>query len=177
MITIIVDKIKILDQISYDSFINSLDFNTLSCQCGHSACLTKHAYYVRSIKTCSPQPVVLTILRVKCSHCGRTHAVIPHLIVPYSQITIQDHIEIISNHISGNSQAALMNEKCLIDENNIRCILHNYYKYWHQRLRAFNISISESLQDLISKCFKHLKRQFMQIKCTCNKLLRPTHIT
>lgn len=177
MITIFVDKIKTLDQISYISFIDSLDFNTLTCTCGHSACLTKHAYYVRTIKSSTPDPVILTILRVKCSHCGRTHAVVPQLIVPYSQVTLEDHIEIISNHMAGNSQEQLMDRKPLIDENSIRYILHNYYKYWHQRLTAFRISLKEPLINIVAHCFSHFSRQFMQIKCTCNKLLCQTHIT
>jgi len=177
MITIFLDKIKTLDQISYYSFIHSLDLNTLTCTCGHSACLTKHAYYTRSVKGCSPALVVLTVLRVRCSHCGRTHAVVPQLIVPYSQMILHDHIQIITNHLSGNSQVPLMNQKCLIDENNIRHTLHNYYKYWHQRLISFEISFTDSIVRLVSDCFCHFSRQFMQIKCICNQLLCYTHIT
>jgi len=177
MITIFTDKIKSLDQTTYNSFINSIDFNTLSCTCGHSACLTKHAYYTRCIKGCSPDLVIITVLRVKCSHCAQTHAIVPQLIVPYSQITLDDHIEIISNHRSDNSQVPLMNKKCLIDENSIRYIIHNYYKYWHQRLVSFEISLSSSLQSFINNCFRHFSRQFMQIKCVCNKLAWQTHTT
>jgi hypothetical protein len=177
MITIKTKKINTLNQNTYDSFINSLDFNRLSCSCGHSGCLTKHAYYTRSIKADSDALVAISVLRVKCSHCGRTHAIVPCLIVPYSQISVIDQLNIINTHLSGKSMNSIMNEKCLIDENCIRRTIVRFKKFFKERLTAFSISLNQDITKLIESCFKHFSCQFMQIKCICNKYLSFTHIT
>lgn len=78
MITIISDKINTLNQISYNNFLQNIEMHQLSCSCGLSGCLIKHGYYTRSIKT-SHGVIKLSILRVKCKHCGKTHFYIPCL--------------------------------------------------------------------------------------------------
>ncbi|MDR3063662.1 MAG: DUF6431 domain-containing protein [Methanobrevibacter sp.] len=177
MITINSKKINTLNQNSYNKFITALNINQLFCPCGHCGTLSKHAYYTRSIKVSGGIKLTISILRVKCSHCGKTHAVFPLLIVPYSQISITDHISIISNNLNKTSQKNIMYDNPLIDENSIKYILHNYYKYWSQRLKTYSISIKSNICSLIKLCFKHYNRQFMQIKCTKNILLSSTHIT
>lgn len=177
MITISAKKINTLNQNTYNSFIDSLDFNKLLCSCGHFGCLTKHAYYIRSIKADSDTLVTISVLRVKCSYCGKTHAIVPHLIVPYSQITIIDQLSIINAFLNGKSMKPLMNEKCLIDENCIRRIILNYKLFFHQRLIAFSIRIDGDIFELIQSSFKYFSCQFMQIKYTCNKYLSTTHTT
>lgn len=168
MITINSNKINTLNQKTYNKFLNSIDFNRLSCSCGHSACLIKHGYYTRSIKSTSTQKVTLTLLRVKCSICGKTHAIVPINIVPYSGILLEDQVTIINNYLSGKSQEPLMTEKSLIDESNISYIINNYKKYWHQRLISYSISLNETLEVISSKCIKLFLKQFMQIKWVSN---------
>ena len=57
--------------------------------------LIKHAYYNRHIKT--PNGIIeLTILRVKCKCCNKTHAIFPTCIVPYSQVLLKDHLSILN---------------------------------------------------------------------------------
>ena len=177
MITINSIKINTINQKNYNKLINSIDFNCVTCSCGHSGCLTKHAYYKRYIKTDCDSKVCLSILRVKCSICKHTHAVFPVFIVPYSQVSLDDHISIINNYLSDKSQKDLMNRKCLIDENTVRYILHNYKKYWHQRLTSFGISLKHSLDEVSFHCIKFFNRQFMQINCTLNIFISMTHIT
>ncbi len=177
MITIKTKKIKTLNQNTYNSFINSLDLGILTCSCGHSGCLTKHAYYIRSIKADSDLLVDISVLRVKCSHCGKTHAVVPYLIVPYSQITVIDQLNIIKTYLSGKSMDPIMNEKCLIDENCIRRTILGFKCFFKERLIAFSIKLDIGSTKLIESCFEHFSCQFMQIKCVCNKYLSFTHIT
>jgi hypothetical protein len=84
MITNLNIKIKYLTQDNCNKFIENIDFHKLSCSCGMSGQLIKHAYYDRHIKM--PEGVItLTILRVKCTCCGKTHAIFPESIVPYSR--------------------------------------------------------------------------------------------
>ena len=52
--------------------------------CGHR--LYRHDTCNRSVKTQSAQTVVsLTIRRVHCPHCGRTHRVLPLFVIPASR--------------------------------------------------------------------------------------------
>lgn len=168
MITVNSFKINLLNQISYNSFINSFDLLSLTCACGHSGCLTRHGFYTRYIKSYKEHKNRLSILRVKCACCGHTHAVFPVIIVPYSQVTLDDHIRIINNYSNGKGHERLMTEKILIDENTIRNILARYRTYWHQRLESAEISLKLSLSDISKRCIETFKRQFMQIKCTRN---------
>ena len=99
MITNTSHKIKYFTQKTYNQFLDKIQFHRLSCSCGRSGCLIKHAYYERRVKT-PDGCVILRILRVICKHCGKTHAVFPEWFVPYSQILLKHHLKIIQTHLS-----------------------------------------------------------------------------
>lgn len=177
MITVNSNKINTLNQISYNKLINSININQITCSCGHSGCLIKHAYYSRSIKISGGIKLSLSILKIKCSICGKTHAVLPSILVPYSQVLLQDHISIIINDSYQMTQTPVMNNNPLIDESSIAYIVRSFRKHWQQRLNTFKINISTSVKLLVKLCFKYFSRQFMQIKCTENIFYTSTHIT
>lgn len=177
MITVNDNKINTINQISYENLINSISFHQVTCTCGHKGTLIRHCYYSRKLKLSGGISVELLILRVRCSVCGKTHAVLPSCIVPYSQILLKDHISIVCNYENGISDEKLMNDNPLIDESNTAYIRRSYKKHWQQRLKAFAISLKCSAYDLVNVCFRYFGRQFMQIKCTPNILFMPTHTT
>ncbi|MDO4556697.1 MAG: DUF6431 domain-containing protein [Lachnospiraceae bacterium] len=177
MITVNVNKINTINQISYENIINSISFHQIICTCGHKSSLTKHGYYNRKLKLSGGLIVELSILRVKCSICGKTHAVLPSFVVPYSQILLEDHISVICNYEDGITDEGLMNDNPLIDESNTAYIRRNYKKYWQQRFKAFGLNIKQDINEIVISCFRYFDRQFMQIKCTQNILFIPTHIT
>ncbi len=177
MITFNSDKINTLNQNSYNNLINTIDFKSVTCSCGHTGTLTRHSYYTRNVKVYGGFKVRISILRVKCSSCGKTHAILPSCIVPYSQILLNDHIRIIINYEENLPANDVMNDNPLIDESNVSYIIRNYKKYWKQRLISCSILLNEHTSDFISKCFMYFSRQFMQIKCTTNILNTSTHIT
>ena len=173
MITNISIKIKYLSQKTYEEFINLIPFHKLTCSCGISCNLVKHAYYTRSIKT--PNGLIsLQILRVKCNCCGRTHAILPECIVPYSQVLLNDQIEIIAAYNNKEAFEPIMMSNLYIDEGNIKYIIKNYISHWREMLSAFFISMDENLSYT---CLCSFKRQFMQIKRTPNIAFSWTHIT
>lgn len=177
MITIRTNKINTFNQNSYNKLVDSIQFNCVTCSCGHSGTLIKHAYYNRYLKISGGIKERLSILRLKCSFCGKTHAVLPDIIVPYSQISLNDQIIIIDNSVNQKSQNEVMNNNPLIDESNISYNLRNFRKVWSQKLHSHKIELNIHPGQLINMCFKHFSRQFMQIKCTINILFIPTHIT
>lgn len=166
MITNLGIKIKSLDQEKYNNFLENVNFHKLTCSCEQSGQLTKHAYYNRRIKT-SKGLIALRILRIKCKCCGKTHALFPEYIVPYSQILLNDHISIIKAYNDNSSFESIMMTNESIDESNINYIIKQYLRYWKERIAAFKISLDFNMSK---QCLKSFKRQFMQIKCVQNIL-------
>lgn len=173
MITINTDFCNPISQDFYDQTINCLQFHQLTCTCGHSACLTIHGYYDRSVKS-EEHSVRLHICRVKCGHCNSTHALLPAFIVPYSQISFLDQVAIISCYENSGDFSSIMEKTSSIDENNIHTIIRRYVQHWVQRILSENLTICPAL-SFIRRCFSHFRRPFMQIKKTPNILfLTPT---
>ena len=172
MITVLVNENNPVSQDFYDSVINSLQIHRIFCSCGHAGCLHIHAYYERHLKTPSGR-IKLRICRVKCECCGKTHAILPSFIVPYSQISLQDQTAVIQASETGSSMETVMQGNAYIDESNCRHIIRQYRKYWKQKLLSQKISLSP-VSSLVSACFHFFFRQFMQIKSTSNILFLNT---
>lgn len=167
MITLKVDNNNPLTQKTYNQLIAGLQFHQLTCTCGHSGSLSVHGYYQRFLKV--PEGKIrLRICRVVCSCCGRTHALLPSVIVPYSQIPLQVQVETISAYKTSDSSESIMNRIPSIDESNCAYIIRQYRRHWRQRLLSERIDICDI--SLVSKCFTAFFRQFMQIKSTPNIL-------
>lgn len=176
MITILSSKIKYISPFTYLNFINSISLNQLPCSCGISGSLIKHAYYRRSIKT-NRGIRSLYILRMKCKHCGKTHAILPSSIVPYSRILLSDQLTILRIFHNHASFDPFMMANEWIDESNIQYIIRQFLRHWKERITAFGLSLSLHPLALSKHCLLSLRRQFMQIKSTPNFLPTHSHIT
>ena len=169
MITIFNHTFKTLSQNYYDKTIDSIHFHRLTCSCGHSACLNRHAYYHRSVKTPLGK-IRLRICRVKCSFCGATHALLLAEMVPYSQIPLISQVYITRESLSDSPDySAVMAENPEIDESNIASVLRQFHRFWKERLLSQGISLTD-YKNLTRQSFSFFRRQFMQIKCTPNIL-------
>ncbi len=166
MITILLDNCKSFSQKKYNKFIEDLPFHRISCTCEQKGYLVKHGYYYRSIKT--PEGLLqLSILRVRCKSCKRTHAILPSWIIPYSRILYHDQICIIQSYLHKLSFEPIMLSNLLIDEGSIRYVIRQYLAHWKERIASFGGVVQVSV---IKSCFKLFSRHFMQIKCTPNIL-------
>lgn len=167
MITVIAKNFNIFHkkisnfQNEYDLFINSIDLSSLHCSCHHTHCLSIHAYYTRTIRSASGK-VVIRVLRVKCSHCNRTHAIMPSCIVPYSQILLTQLISIVHSSIKSLDTLAILYS---LEDAHIRYINKQYQHFWKQRI--YNLK-SFSAYQLSTYCFQTFKKQFMQIRNVTN---------
>lgn len=172
MITLFVSDFKYISQDIYDRETVRLQLHRLTCpSCGHSACLTIHGYYTRSVHT-QNGPVSLRILRVKCS-CGRTHAILLSSLVPYSRVLLADQVKIAAS--ASPSAAVSRMEECLPDvsEWSVRNIFRNFCRLWKQRLLSMARKF-EPLSDLVRDSFLHFFRQFLQIHSGSNLLFSDT---
>ena len=172
MITLFVEENNPLTPNFYNDLINRLQFHQLTCPCGHSACLSIHGYYTRSLKTPEAK-LPFRICRVICSRCHHTHALLLSSMVPYSQVSMEEHVEIISRHESKQRWDTLMEHNPYIDESNCRYIIRSFLKHWKQRLLSERLHLSDTTA-LICGCFFAFARQFMQIRCTPNILFLNT---
>ena len=160
MITITVPFDNPLDQKTYENIINTLQFHQLQCTCGHSGCLTIHGYYTRSLKK-DDSGISLSICRVRCSHCGRTHALLPSLLVPYSQVSLQDQISIISDYEASGDYGEIMARTPSVDENPIASIIKRHVKHRMRKIRSFHVGLSFPPR-LVRRCYAFFGNRFMQ---------------
>lgn len=146
--------------------IETLPFHKLSCTCGRRGDLIKHGRYSRCVKA-SSESEPIKILRVLCKSCGKTHALLPEWLVPYSSILLKDHLDILNAYLAGKSIKPIMEANPLIDESAIGYIIKQFRRHWQQRLAAFRIPLDK---NIVHACFQTFARQLMQIKCTPNLL-------
>lgn len=172
MITIFVRDCNQISQSFYDSVINKVQFHQLTCSCSHSACLSVHGYYMRTVKL-SSGAIRLRVCRVKCSECGATHALLLSSMVPYSQIPISDQQRICKDYEEGRNVSMVCESNPSVDENNVKSILRNYRRRWREKLRSLRIRLFP-LNDLILSCFSNYSSQFLQIHQRVNKLFSYT---
>jgi len=131
MITLIDKKNKLFSQKFYNKLIQNIDIHSLSCSCNVKGHLIKHGFYNRKIKI-SGNYITLNIQRVLCKSCGKTHALLTKEFVPYSRISMDDHLLIIKTHLDKTSKKAskkyedILIENELINENSIKYIILNY---------------------------------------------------
>ena len=161
MIILITHGVNEITQKQYDELIESLDLSLLRCPGCHHCGTVVHAYYGRILKY--RQVVVeLIVLRVKCCSCGKTHAILPDSIVPYSWIPLESTIEII-NADSTVEINEILDTNSFIDLSDIRRVRRNFRNFWKERLKSSGLLIDS---DISRNCIDLFLRQFMQIRCT-----------
>ncbi len=133
----------------YLNLIKNINLFNLKCSCGKCN-LVKHGYYNRYIKY-NDNKDILSVLRVKCKSCGKTHAVLPSFVIPYIQTPMLEVLEIVqTDGISSVDKEAY--------------ILKNKYKMiWERKLKSLNIDIFDPLEKIIELCSRTFKNCFMQI--------------
>ncbi|MFG6339138.1 MAG: hypothetical protein K1W31_12100 [Lachnospiraceae bacterium] len=76
-----------VSQKSYDDLLQRVELSCLPCTCGCSGACIRYGSYRRHVKT-DGRKLTLHIQRVLCRNCGRSHALLPSALVPYSQSRI-----------------------------------------------------------------------------------------
>lgn len=144
----------------------------VECTCGKKGCLIRYGHYRRYVKFMSVL-IELCVQRVWCKECETSHALLPSLIVPYSQIPLKDQQEILACADSGKVPEAVMERNFLVDENHVKYLLRQFKKHWKERLASLRLSL---LDHLTIPCLDTYSMQFMQIHGTPNKLCTLTNI-
>lgn len=177
MITLKTKKFNYPSQKNYDYFLSHLNLYKLKCSCDVRGQCKRHAYYTRHIKTPFGK-VRLHILRVICTSCGKTHAILLDSIVPYSQVALKDHIDIITTMEEKKNMNPIMYRCPEIEESNITYILNTYRRHWKERIQSISPQIIRLLKEinvLIYSSFFRFHLNFMQIRYTYNSLQSLNH--
>lgn len=135
----------------------------------------RHGYYHRRLKT-RDGTIVLRILRVKCKECGRTHAVLPELTVPYSQIPADIQQYMLLYPLGSPELEKLMQDNSDISESDVLAVRRRYRRNWKERLQTMGRQIRDDITDLVRLSFSVFHRQFMQIRKGVNLEVFSIHI-
>ena len=156
MISLKVDNLKgELNQQLYDDYINLIDVHSLTCTCGNHDNVI-HGYYKRKVRT-DKSNIEIRVVRVKCKCCGKTHAVLISLIIPYKSVCLNTSIRIIKK----DNIDSLMIDNVGIDEQliyRIRKVFNERYKRW------MSLSRLTFDDDLVLKSFIDFKSNFLQVR-------------
>ena len=166
MITISGMGYKHIFQRTYDQTVKNLPIHSLECTCGAAGSLIRYGYYFRYIRY-RGEKILLRIQRIRCKFCGKTHALIPEVLVPCSQIPLEDQIDLIAAYESGERFEKVLNRNPLLVEREAYQLIRKYVSCWKERCRSAGISLQK---DLTAACFRHFSRQFMQIRSVPNIL-------
>lgn len=95
---IVIKKInnKNISQKEYNKIISALNLNKLVCPKCHSIGFTVHGYYNRHIDIFN-RKITIRVVRLKCSSCKSTHVVLIENMLPYSIVTLDVVISVLSN--------------------------------------------------------------------------------
>ena len=170
MITVQTQNINTLTQEKYDAIVAGLQLHQITCSCGHCGDMRKFGHYERTVWFRGTE-IVLSVQRLQCTHCGRTHAILLDIIVPYSRIPVEDQQQIIILCEAGVSCKPVQQSNPLIEDRMVYVIWNKYCRHWKQTLLAEGISL---VGELIKECFRCYCRQFMQIRSTPNRLFSPS---
>lgn len=133
----------------YEKNIKNINLFNIKCSCGKCN-LVKYGYYTRYIKY-NDKKEKITILRVKCKSCCKTHAILPSFIVPYIQTPILEVLEILqTDDISSIDKEAYI-------------IKRKYFNIWERKITSLFLDVTDDLTVLIEKCSNTFKQCFMQI--------------
>ena len=166
MISQLIKNCKYLTQSIYNSFLNTIDLSKCNCSCGAKGQFYMHGYYNRSVKVPSGK-IRLSILRVKCKSCGKTHAILHPSIVPYSQTLFSDTVDIITSYHQDKPIEHILINNPELTESDVRYTIKKYLKHWKQRLLTKIEGTLEQflkLRDFQIKVSRSFKMAFMQIK-------------
>lgn len=158
-------------QLFYEHLISLLfrKSSILKSPCCENGFLIKHGYYKRCFRTHNgEEKETLTILRVKCSVCHKTHALLPSDLIPFCQCGTESSISFILNYEAGkNCDESLADTNGLLSENDYYRCIKKYKTNWKGRIESLNFNIHKLSKNFIEYgaiCIRSFCRHFLQMR-------------
>lgn len=161
MVTIMAEKCNSLSQEIYDEYVENVNIYSVTCQhCKCTGTMKRYGFYERRVRF-KGKVVKIRIQRICCKECGHTHALLLSIMVPYSQIPLEDQIQIIVHRESSEELEKILIDNSLIDDSEVRRIIVNFDCHWLQPLLSTGLGLLS--KSLTKTCIRLYTRQFMQI--------------
>lgn len=132
--------------------------SSIQCPCGHVG-FHGHGTYVRYVKL-SAIVLHLIVRRVRCPECGRTHALIPDCLIPWSQIPLETTVLLVRAENTDEIHQ-IMDEQVNITAEDVHNVRIRFRRYWKERMISYGIEYDSKLTDT---CISLFRKQFMQIR-------------
>jgi hypothetical protein len=155
---------------AFNHYVNSVNINTLICPfCGAKHALSPFGSYKRHLVTYDNNTAkdnIITILRYICSSCGRTHAILPSVIIPYMSFSFNFTISIIHDYLvhKFNSIQAMCEHYGIAISTFYR-ILNKFKEHkqiWLGLLEDKLISNLNFIQDILNSTFDKIEDFIVQ---------------
>ncbi len=159
-------------------YSNLSNYGPIRCPFCHSSQLIRWGFYQRNVIYFDPIPILtshlLTVQRMKCKSCCKTHALLPLGIIPYKQFSSQIITTLLLE--STTHTPSFLSHHYLIDFNIIRIWIHHFRKHHLSRLRSLlhcsnlsfllhtihtNIDTQQQYLLFHSICFMQYKRSII----------------
>lgn len=144
-------------QAAYSSIICSIDLTILKCPSCHHIGTAVHGYYTHQFFTEDGKTSIL-IKRVKCRHCGKTHALLLSCFVPYYRLPM-DSILLIIKEKKLRTIQQLHTLIPYVSVEYILYILRLFRRYWKDRIDSYFIPFDELIHK---RCIDLFNKPFMQ---------------
>lgn len=154
-------NVKELTQEIYDSLVESIIVSTISCPCGNVG-FHSHGSYERKVKL-ALLVITLVVRRIRCPECGKTHALIPDCLIPWSQIPLETTVLLIRADTADDINQ-IMDKQINLTAEDVHNIRLRFRKFWKDRMISYGIGYDSTLTDT---CISQFNKQFMQIRSGC----------
>ena len=144
-------------QAAYSSIICSIDLTILKCPSCHHIGTNVHGYYTHQFFT-EDGKISILIKRVKCRHCGKTHALLLSCFVPYYRLPM-DSILLIIREKKLRTIQQLHTLIPYVSVEYILYILRLFRRYWKDRIYSYFIPFDALIHKRCIEIFHH---PFMQ---------------
>ena len=152
-----------IQQLDYDACVNRVIKSPLLCSgCKQHSIMKIHAYYNRTLYDGVIIIESYRIMRVRCKHCKKTHALLPTWIIPYNRINYHTSIEIID--------ALLFQKSAIYDKHlhlgvDIIKSLTIRFKAWINTVKQF--TWTTCISGMIHDSFLYTSKMFLMVRRKC----------
>ena len=150
----------------YEIFLENeafkMSLKTWACACGCTGGMYRNGKYPRAYAS-DGRIVNILIQRLRCRYCGRTHALIPAHLVPYSRKPAELQMQMILAVSNPEDRIKVMEMQPTLEERDFRQVRGNYAKTWERKIPLPELeSHITAAAGLVRRCLRDFGMQFMQ---------------
>lgn len=143
--------------------------------CKSDSDYSRHSSYTRMIITVingKRAEIMVSIPRVRC-HCGRTHALLPDILIPYSSYSLKFIVSVIKSYLNRSGTVVELCNTWQISVSTLYSWIHlfrDHYNLWVGAIREISFLSERVISDICntpafpSTFYKSFNFSFLQMK-------------